>query len=148
MESLDFKVTLSGTYWDKKPKFSIQVNEEVTAEGEITEDSDQPQEVAFSVSDLQDGNHQLIIKLENKTADDHVIKDGKDLDMLLNIRDIEIDGISVEHLKWESKFIPNEPQEYQGKTITELPACVNLGWNGRYVFEFSTPFYLWLLEKL
>lgn len=146
MESLSFKITLTGTYWDKKPNYSIYLNDELIEQKDIENKS--VHEIVFDHEVPEDQEHELKIRLNNKTTDDHVIKDSKELDMLLNIQDIEIDGISIGHLKWESKFILDNPQEYQGKTVTELSACVNLGWNGTYTFKFTSPFYVWLLEKL
>jgi len=26
--------------------------------------------------------------------------------------------------------------------------CVNLGWNGKWVLPFTSPFYIWLLENI
>ena len=69
-------------------------------------------------------------------------------DMLLNIKDIEIDTISLGQLVWSGEYLIDEPQEYNGTTITKLDHCVNLGWNGTYVLNFSSPFYIWLLESL
>ena len=69
-------------------------------------------------------------------------------DMLLNIKDIEIDSISLGQLVWSGEYLIDEPQEYNGTTITKLDHCVNLGWNGTYVLNFSSPFYIWLLESL
>ena len=68
--------------------------------------------------------------------------------MLLNIKDIEIDSISLGQLVWSGEYLIDEPQEYNGTTITKLDHCVNLGWNGTYVLNFSSPFYIWLLESL
>ena len=69
-------------------------------------------------------------------------------DMLLNIKDIEIDSISLGQLVWSGEYLIDEPQEYNGTTITKLDHCVNLGWNGTYVLNFSSPLYIWLLESL
>ena len=69
-------------------------------------------------------------------------------DMLLNIKDIEIDSISLGQLVWSGEYLIDEPQEYNGTTITKLDHCVNLGWNGTYVLNFSSPLDIWLLESL
>ena len=68
--------------------------------------------------------------------------------MLLNIDGITIDDISLGQLLWNAEYILDKPQQYNSKEITELANCVNLGWNGTYVFKFTSPFYIWLLEKL
>jgi hypothetical protein len=96
-----------------------------------------------------DKTHILQIRLANKTDYD-VVKDSSDTenfnivkDMLLNIDSICIDDIDIAHLMWsESEFVGDDPNR------PILKKCVNLGWNGTYVLEFTTPFYLWLLEKM
>lgn len=146
-ESLEFAVTVSGTYWDKKPQFSIWIDNKVIIQTEISSDDLQTHKFTRNIDE---GEHTLRIKLENKTKTDTlIINDEISKDMLLNINDITIDDITLGRLMWtESIFALDEPQQYQGKEITQLDNCVNLGWNGSYVFKFSSPFYLWLLEKL
>jgi hypothetical protein len=146
-ESLEFSVTVSGTYWNKKPQFSIWLDNNVIIQTEIS--SEAPQTHKFTHT-IDEGEHILRINLANKTDSDTLIVDGNvDKDMLLNIDDITIDNISLGQLLWsESTFILDKPHEYQGKEITQLDNCVNLGWNGSYTLKFTCPFYIWLLEKL
>jgi hypothetical protein len=146
-EILHFEVVLSGTYWDKKPQFSVWLDEHVVVQSEIAE-SNIPQSIKFE-RDLDEGLHQLKIRLENKTVQDTVVVNGEIIkDMLLNIDDIIIDDISLGHLRWDAEYHLDRPQKYNGNTITQLDRCVNLGWNGTYVLNFSSLFYIWLLEKL
>jgi hypothetical protein len=146
-ESLEFSVTVSGTYWDKKPQFSIWLDDNVIIQTEISSESPQTHKFTHTIDE---GEHVLRIKLENKTDRDTVIVDGTvSKDMLLNIVDITIDDIALDQLLWsESTFLLDKPHKYQNNTITQLDHCVNLGWNGSYTFKFSSPFYIWLLEKL
>lgn len=146
-ESLEFSVTVSGTYWDKKPQFSIWLDDAVIIQTEIS--SEAPQTHKFTHT-IDDGEHVLRIKLENKTDSDTVVVDGTvSKDMVLNIEDITIDDIALNQLLWsESIFLLDKPQESQGEQIFLLDNCVNLGWNGSYTLKFSSPFYIWLLEKL
>lgn len=146
-ESLEFSVTVSGTYWSKKPQFSIWLDNNVIIQTEIS--SDLPQTHKFTHT-IDEGDHILSIKLENKTnSDTQKVNDNIVNDLLLNINDITINGILLEQLIWsESTFLLDKPHEYQGKEITKLDNCVNLGWNGSYTLKFTSPFYIWLLEKL
>lgn len=144
-ETLKFDITLSGTYWGKKPQFSIWLDDQVVQQSEI---QDKIQTINFS-RDLEEGTHSLKIRLENKTTQDTVIENNEIVkDMLLNIDDITIDDISLGNLLWTAEYHLDSPQQYQGKTITHLDNCVNLGWNGTYILKFTSPFYIWLLEKL
>jgi hypothetical protein len=145
-EKLTFAVTLSGTYWDRRPQFSIWLDDHVVTQTEIVSEAEQI--VSFERR-VDEGPHELKIRLENKTNADTNIKNGEVIDdMLLNIDDITIDDISLGNLLWSAEYILDEKQMYQGKEIDHLDGCVNLGWNGTYVLKFISPFYIWLLEKL
>jgi hypothetical protein len=144
-ETLKFSITLNRTYWDKLPQYSIWVNDDKIVDDSLSEDRST---IEFE-RDLAEGDYLLKIRLENKTNKDTIIENGEIVkDMLLNIEDIVIDDISLGNLLWDATYILDEPHEFNGKTITQLDHCVNLGWNGTYVLKFSSPFYLWLLEKL
>jgi hypothetical protein len=147
IDALTFEVVLSGSYWDKKPQFSVWLDDYVIMQSEIAEPS-LSQSIKFE-RDLDQGQHQLKIRLENKTVQDTVTANGEIVkDMLLNINDIIINNISLGQLLWDAEYHLDSPQEYNGNTITKLDRCVNLGWNGTYILNFSTPLYVWLLEKL
>jgi hypothetical protein len=144
-ETLSFKIGLSGLYWDKKPQYSIHINTDTVINSVIEKASLQVvyHEFNYTVESGQDII--LDIKLLNKTDADTVQDSEKNIinDMLLNIESIEIDGIELEFLKWsESVFTPEDPAR------PTLKKCVNLGWNGVYRLPMTSPFYLWLLEKM
>lgn len=146
-ENLKFDVTLSGTYWDKKPQYSVWLDNKEAVHSEIVQ-LDAMQTFSFE-REVAEGEHTLSIRLENKTNQDTVLENGEIVkDMLLNIDDIVIDDISLGNLLWTGEYLLDKPQQFQGKTVTKLDNCVNLGWNGTYVLKFSSPFYIWLLEKL
>ena len=144
-ENLTFKINLNGTYWGKRPQYSIWLDENVVRQSEITQE---PHIIEFQRG-LSAGEHHLKIRLENKEDSDTKVVDGKIVkDLLLNINDIQIDGVSLGNLLRTADYILDKPQEYNGTTITQLNNCVNLGWNGTYILKFSIPFYVWLLENL
>ena len=145
-EKLSFVVALSGIFWERRPQFSIWLDDRQVVSSEIV--SAAQQEIKFQRT-INEGLHSLKIRLENKTNADTNIRNGEVIDdMLLNIDDIIIDDISIGHLLWSAEYILDNPQQYKGQTITKLDNCVNLGWNGTYILKFSSPFYIWLLEKL
>ena len=145
-EKLSFVVALSGTFWERRPQFSIWLDDHQVVASEIT--STAQQEFKFERT-IDEGLHTLKIRLENKTNQDTVVENGEVVkDMLLNIDDIMIDDISLGNLLWSAEYLLDHPQEYRGQTITKLDNCVNLGWNGTYVLKFTSPFYIWLLEQL
>ena len=145
-ETLKFVVTLSATFWERRPQFSIWLDDHIIIQSEIPDTQSHP--IAFERA-ISEGTHSLKIRLENKTTADTVIENGNIIkDMLLNIDDITIDDIGLGNLLWSAEYRLDDPQEYNGKTITHLDSCVNLGWNGTYTLNFTSPFYIWLLEKL
>lgn len=145
-ENLCFQISLSGTYWNKRPQFSVWLDDHVVTQSEIASAAEQMVNFERRVSE---GSHTLKIRLENKTIDDTVIENGKvTKDMLLNIDDITIDDISLGNLLWSAEYILDKKQMYKGQEIDHLDGCVNLGWNGTYILKFTSPFYIWLLEKL
>lgn len=145
-EPLTFQVGLSGTYWDRKPAYSISIDGVEQVSAIIAADSGVVEYAEFTVAVTEDQEHLLEIKLLNKTDDDTVQSADKTeivKDMLLNIESISIDDIELGQIKWDqSEFVPVDSAR------PVLKECVNLGWNGSYQLKFNSPFYLWLLEKM
>ena len=145
-EKLSFVVTLSGTFWDRRPQFSIWLDDHAVIQSEIASEAE---DIVRFESNVDEGDHELRIRLENKTISDTVIENGEVVkDMLLNIDNIIIDDITLGNLLWSAEYVLDTPQIYKGQNIDHLDGCVNLGWNGTYILKFSSPFYIWLLEKL
>lgn len=142
-ESLSFKIGLTATYWGNKPQYTVLLNGTTYAEGQCDESLSV---IEFSADVLEEQEHCLEIRLENKTAADTVQNEDKTSivkDMLLNIDSIEIDEIEIGEIKWnKSEFLPDD----SNRPI--LKRCVNLGWNGSYQLKFTSPFYLWMLENM
>jgi hypothetical protein len=145
-ENLNFSISLTGTFWDRRPQFSVWLDDHVVIQSEIAGAAEQI--VSFERK-INEGAHELKIRLENKTNSDTVVENSEVVkDMLLNIDDITIDDISLGNLLWSAEYILDRPQLYKGQEIDHLDGCVNLGWNGTYILKFTSPFYIWLLEKL
>lgn len=145
-ETLTFKIGLSGTYWDKKPAYSVLIDGVEQAAGIISSDNDTVEYKEFTANLVDDQQHTLSVRLNNKTNDDTIQNDDKTeivKDMLLNICSVEIEGLELGQMKWDSSVFVAD--DYERPTMT---GCVNLGWNGTYSITFSCPFYLWLLENM
>jgi hypothetical protein len=145
-EKLHFKIGVSGTFWGKRPIYSILIDDQVIIDHQAVYDS-----VPYIEFDheLTEGAHELRIRFENKTDSD-VVKDSDDpvnfkiiKDMLLNIDSVEIDDVALGNLTFtHSKFVADDT------TRPELKHCINLGWNGTWILPFESPFYIWLLETI
>lgn len=144
-ESLHFKIELAGTYWDKHPVYSILVNDQLIEQKEITAPSGESFIVEFDY-DMPEGAASLKIRLDNKTDADTVENEDKTAivkDMLLHIRNVEIDDIHLGDLVYKfAEFVGDDPNR------PILDKCQDLGWNGAWIFKFEAPFYLWLLETI
>ena len=141
METLSFKIGLSGTFFNNVPAYSILLDGVKHASGKVSAET---KFIDFSVDIEEDQDHLLEIRLENKTSRDTVTENSEIVkDTLLNIDSIAIDDIELDELKWSiSEFVGDDP----ARPI--LQRCVNLGWNGSYRLKFTSPFYLWLLENM
>lgn len=154
-EKIHFKIGLTGTYWDKKPHYTISVDDKEYVNAYITKESDTTEYVEFDCEVEEEAEHVLRIRLDNKAAED-TVTDNPDLadckiikDMLLNLVSIEVDDIELGTIaQMAGVFKFDEPQNYPSPGATEIPLCVNFGFNGTYELQFSSPFYLWLLEKI
>lgn len=151
-ENLHFKLGLSGTSPLKNPEFKISLNDNVLYHGQLKA----PNEIEYFEFDvgIEQENNFFNIELLNKTSDDTIKDDSGNItqDMLLCIKSLEIDEISIDHLMWSNSFYypiyPNDYVDEQQKSISEVRNCVDLGWNGTWKFPFTSPFYIWLLENI
>ena len=143
-EKLHIKIGLSGTYWDKKPNYTVEVNDIVFFNKDVDTSSDEVFYLEFDVeSDAV--NNSLAIRLNNKTDSDTIQSEDKTAilkDMLLNIVSIEIDEINLGQLTYSLS-------EYTVDATKEVHTnFVNLGWNGKWSLTWTNPFYIWLLENI
>jgi len=73
-ENLKFEISLSGTYWDKKPQFSVWLDDDPVIQTELANTA---QTVTFE-RNVDEGAHELKIRLENKDQlTDTVIENGE-----------------------------------------------------------------------
>ena len=151
-ENVKFSIGISGTYWgDKTPEYSIAIDGKEYAHGFITKPSGVTELIEFT-ADITEGDHRLEIGFLNKDAGTDVVKDSTGnvaKDILLNIDSIEIEDIDLAHLKYSKSYYELvKKQIYNGTITNKIENCVNLGFVGTYCIEFSSPFYIWLLENL
>lgn len=141
-EKVEIEISLSSSFWDKAPKAKVYVDDNLIFDSVV----DQPIKVKFN-GDLTEDRHKLIIELYDKDKYQTVVKDDQIIkDQLLNIDAILFDEIDIQFLKHTlSKYFPVQHSNEIPKEVTN---CVNLGYNGRWELEFTTPVYIWLLENI
>ena len=145
-ETLHFKIGLAGTYWSKRPIYSILLNDKLYCD---KKEVDAVNKELFYVefdAEVIEGPCILKIRLENKDDSDTVENADKTAivnDMLLHIRSVEIDEINLGNLLYnKSQFVGDDPNR------PVLDKCHDLGWNGTWILPFESPFYIWLLENI
>ena len=157
-EKLKFKIVLSGTHPEKKAEFRISLGGKQIIHTNTKEFMWTHETFEFE-EELVEGNQFLEIEFLNKATGDTILDEQGNMlsDHLLNIESIEVDDVDLGPLKWTlSEYHPRYPAEYVADVLKDtgkkpdkiIKNCVNMGWNGRWVLPFQSPFYLWLLENV
>lgn len=145
IERLHFKIGLAGTYWEKRPIYTISVNDKLIETREVEAPSEEVFYIEFD-ADVEEGPASLKIRLENKHWTDTIQNDDKTeilKDMLLNIKSVEIDEIDLANMIYtKTEFVGDDADR------PVLDKCIDLGWNGTWTLAFESPFYIWLLENI
>jgi hypothetical protein len=156
-EKLKFKIDLYATMWDKPPVAEIFLNSKSYFKSEITGTEAEPIKIEFTADCDEGSEYNLIINRSGKTTDQTVVNEKNDIvkDQLLHIKNIEIDEIDIGALVYEGIYTPEYPEPWatqQKEAGNDLkPSFKNttaMGFNGQWIFKFSSPFYMWLLENL
>jgi hypothetical protein len=156
-EKLKFKLELYATMWDKPPHAEIIVGGETKFTKDINGTEGNPDIIEFDHEFKEGEIYDLLIKRSGKGKNQTVINDKGDLlkDQLLHIKSIEIDEIDIGALVFEGIYTPIYPEpwatqqrEAGNKLPESLKNVVQMGHDGEWIFKFSSPFYMWLLENL
>ena len=150
-ESLTIKLGLMGRYWDRRPEYRIMFNETLIAQKQFSADSGDIEYIEFPI-DYSTNIGAISVELLNKYSSDTIQNSDSGQiinDMTLEIGDLEIDNISINTLLHQtSKFYPHYPAGYEGEIELEINDCITLGRHGVWIFSWTNPFYIWLLENL
>ena len=156
-EKLKFKLELYATYWDKPPAVDVYINDEEHYSNDVLGTEKNPTLIEFEQSLPADQKYKLILKRHNKDKKQCIIDStGKIVkDQLLHIKSLEIDEIDIGDLVYEGVYTPQYPEPWYTQQVKDnkIPPktfknVTVMGHNGSWEFEFSAPFYMWLLENL
>ena len=147
MEALKFTIEIKPIFHKNLPKVKIYVDDQKIYDDIVLVEK----KIEKTLELADDSEHQLIITLHGKTEEDTVIDDNGNIlnDQLIKLKDIMIDDVSI----IESMSINQEKfyYEHDGNGSHDLKKHSffdTLGCNGTGVINFTTPFYVWLLETL
>lgn len=152
-EHIIFELDFFGQYWDQPPLAKISINNDEKYHGSICD----IQQIAFSHTLAFNQRHVLKIERFNKTDSQCRINAlGQLDDQILHIKKIAIDGINIRNLIWhKSVFTPMYPklwaaqQKHLGiKLESNIVGETILSHNGSWTFEFSSPFWNFLIYEL
>lgn len=145
METVNVKITLGSSWFNNPPKVRVNIGDQVLFDGEIKDT------VTIDESlDLDEQDHQLKITLYDKSKYDTRVVDGKIVeDTLIHIKTFEMEDIDLKQIL----SLDGEKFCYEHDTngSAELKRHVlhdTLGCNGTATINFTSPFYIWLLENL
>lgn len=95
-----------------------------------------------------EAEHVLQIVLKNKTQDHTTIDaDGNILsDALITVKNVAFDDINIDQLFYENSVYTHDCNG--SAEIAAHKFFGSLGCNGTVKLQFSTPFYVWLLEHM
>jgi len=95
-----------------------------------------------------DDIHNLQIVMSGKTADHTKIDQAGTIvkDATLTISNVTVDGINIDQVLYEKSVYTHAFNGTQPEISDQFFGTA--GCNGTISFEFSTPFYLWLLENM
>ena len=104
--------------------------------------------VEYDFDDTEEQTHIIKIVIKNKTAE-HTQIDANSVivsDSVLEIKNFAIDGIDIDQVVREQAVYRHN---FNGTGTETTDSFYNtVGCNGTVTLEFSTPAYLWLLEKM
>jgi hypothetical protein len=106
-----------------------------------------PCQVTFDIND-DEATHKLQFVMTGKTEEHTVINEHGEItsDSLLKISNILIDDIVLD--QFLNKLVEYNHDFNGSKDTTTDKFYGVMGCNGTAKFEFTTPFYLWLLENM
>ena len=144
-DTVELEIGIASTYWAKPPHARVMIDQQIIL-------FDKPLLAPTKVEwkgELEEGIHTLSVDMMYKNNKQTVVKDGKIVkDQLIHIRSLFLDEIDLGDMKWSKSVYHPKPDQKDPDRPKVMKECVDLGWNGRWSFEFSVPTYLWMLENI
>jgi hypothetical protein len=110
----------------------------------------EPQEFRYEFSEIEKQEHCFEIEFKGKTIQHTKINDKGEIieDVVAEIHDIAFDDIQLQLGQLFTKQARYH-HDHNGTTDTVKDSFFGtMGCNGRVTFQFTSPWYLWLLENM
>lgn len=140
------EVDLTPVYHDRAPEITYGIDQ-----ADQTKVLTEPYTLSFDL-ELDQGPHDLIINLTNKTNEDCI--PSQNLDMLVTISEVRFSGIALQRFILISEYTPTYPEPWYSNLDVKPDAVLysrnTLGWNGTWKIPFKTPIFPWIhdIEKM
>ena len=143
MSTTSITFDLDSTDYTAQLAFEVLLNNTVVF---ATEHVTHPTAVEFAVDN--DSEYELKFVLKNKTHDHTIIDEHGNIvsDAMLSITNVAMDEIKLGYMFNEQTCYHHDTNGSQ--LFANHKFFGNMGCNGYVSLKFSTPLYLWLLEKM
>lgn len=113
-----------------------------------TESMTVSESIRCDIDDTIEADHVLKIVLKNKRPDHTVLDEDQNIvsDSLLLLSNFELEGIAIDQLVFEHAEYCHDFNGHGPATTEKIYGA--LGCNGTMSLKFSTPLYVWLLDKM
>ena len=143
METINFAITLSASTTNNLyPTVEILLNDKTQVKSTEIVTS---KTISFNLDLEEKQNYKLIIIRGNHSNRGQQI---------LSIKKLEADGINLNKFLDRVYFYPEYPRQWHEQQIKagkswpdKQKGWRDLGFNGKWILEFDTPFYTWLLKN-
>jgi len=151
-EIIKFSINLFAEYWDKPPKVLILLDDKIHFEKELDKGSNN---LTFVETCKFDEPHRLtIIRSGKNNSQVKVNSNGILLDQYVVLQKIIIDGVDIQNIiQSRSIFEANYPEPWASQQRNsgiqlekEAIGVTTFGHNGTWYFNFSSPFYEYLMK--
>lgn len=150
-EDVDLEIILNSASWEEDgvshvPKARVYFNDEIIFDDFVYEQTKASWEGELE----EDKKHSIVVEMYNKDINDTIADssgspiEGKN--MMLIVEKVLLCGIDTEIMVFNNSTYYPDSKEHPDKEPIEN--CTHMGWNGKWVFEFESPIYIWLLENL
>ena len=145
LTNLPFECQISATDTNSKLQFEMRVNDQsVFKSNSIVE----PIKISYNFQNDEQQTYRVQFIMSGKESSDTILDDQGNIvnDVMLTISNIFIDDIDINQLLIEKAEYTHDFNGSQDAITDKFYG--NMGCNGIVTFEFTTPFYLWLLEHM
>jgi len=143
METITVRAVIDSEYFNNPPHLKIHCNDQVLADLLVTEETVIEKELSIE----EDTIYKLNFTLYDKSECDTVIKEDGEIvkDTVVKVKNVKLDDIDV------TSMLPlNQDKFYYIHDVSQEKKIFydTMGVNGTSTIEFTSPFYVWLLETL